>query len=154
MCNTLPVDGVDAVEPAGRRWATVGIFGRLQFGLSLLDLTFTILFTSATELSLTHMAVLLSSHCGMIATIAMDLYSCMRENDRQNGRKMPHPTLRLRKPQLWISTSKRVPIKLLVLVWMVCALYARILIASSHLQMRVQASESKLRIQGTFVHGC
>jgi hypothetical protein len=37
---------------------------------------------------------------------------------------------------------------------MVCTLYARIFIASSHYQMCVQASGLKLRIQGTFVPRC
>jgi hypothetical protein len=58
---------------------------------------------------------LLSSHYGMIAATATDLSSCMRESDRQNGQKVPHPTLRLRKLEVWISTSKSDLTKLIVL---------------------------------------
>jgi hypothetical protein len=93
---------------------------------------------------LPYMAVLLNSPYGMIVATAMDLNSYMSSSDRQNRREVPLPGFRLRKPQVWISTSRSDPIKLMLLVWMVCTLYARILIASSHHQMRVQTSGNKV----------
>ena len=65
---------------------------------------------------LPHTCILLSSHYGMISATVTDLYSCMSESDRQNGRKVPLPPSRVRKPQLWISTRKSDPFKLIVLV--------------------------------------
>jgi hypothetical protein len=38
---------------------------------------------------LSYMCILLSSHYGMAAGTAMDLYSCMSERERHNGRKLP-----------------------------------------------------------------
>ena len=73
----LPGDRADAVETAGRRWATVGIFGQLQFGRGLLDPTSTCLSASVMELSLPYMCILLSSHYDMIAATVVDLHSCV-----------------------------------------------------------------------------
>jgi len=68
------------------------------------------------RLILLYTCTLLSSHYAIIAATAMDLYSCMSESDRQNGRKMPHPPPCLRKPQVWISTNKSDPIMLVLLL--------------------------------------
>lgn len=57
--------------------------------------------------------------------------------------KFAYSSLRLRKPQVWNSTNKSDPIKPMTAVKMLCALYTRILIASSHLQMCMQARRSK-----------
>ena len=65
---------------------------------------------------LSYICILLSSPYGMIPATAMDLYSCMSSSDRQNGQKVPFPTLRLRKPQVWISTTRSDPAKLMLLV--------------------------------------
>ena len=93
---------------------------------------------------LPHITVLLSSRYSMIATTTIDLNSCMRQSDRKKYENLPFSPHRLRKRQVWISINTSDPIKLMLFIQMVYALYVSISIASTHLQMRMNGELSKI----------